>query len=110
MMSENRFRLDEEFQHLKQIRDEIRVQLNLGKREVEDKWNELDARWGELENKMVLFNRFTAQTADEVGEAVDVVMEEARDGLHDTAEDVRAAAYLLLEEMREGFKRMKAGL
>ena len=110
MMSESHFRLDEEFQHLKQIRDEIRVQLNLGKREVDDKWNELDARWGELENKMVLFKRLTAQTADEVGDAIDVVVEEARDGLDDTAEDVRAAANLLLDEIREGFKRMKAGL
>ena len=39
--------LKQEYEKLQQRRDELKVQLDLGKMEVRDKWNALDERWAE---------------------------------------------------------------
>jgi predicted nucleic acid-binding Zn-ribbon protein len=106
-MSELGFRLDQEFAKLKRRRDELRVQLDLGKKEVEDKWGSLDDQWGELESKVKLWARLTRQTADEVSDAAEEVVEEAREGLETTADEVADAAKKLVAEVREGFERLK---
>ena len=74
--------------NLKQIRDELRVQANLGKAELRDAWEGLEKRWSELEGKL-----------EATGEQV-----------REDAEEVRQAAELLIEEIREGYAHLKKRL
>ena len=84
-MSQLSDRLIDEFERLKQHRDEIRVQLDLGKKEAEASWNEVEKHWVQLEGKVKLL----------AGEA------------QDAAEDVAAAADNLVDEIKEGFNRLR---
>jgi hypothetical protein len=77
-------KLTDEYEKLKQRRDEIRVKSNLGKREVQAAWSELDVKWHELERKM-------KQVGAEAEEA---------------SKDVATAARSLIGEIREGFTRI----
>ena len=77
-----------ERENLKQMRDELRVQANLGKAELQDAWEGLEKRWSELEGKL------------------EVIGEQARED----AADVRQAAELLIGEIREGYTHLKTRL
>ena len=78
-------RMHEEFEKLKQRRDEIRVQLDLGKKDARAAWDEVEGKWQQLEGK------------------VKVLASEARDA----AGDVATAADVLMDEIREGFARLR---
>ncbi len=84
-MSELADRITAKFEKLKQKRDELQVQLDLGKMEAADAWNALDERWGEVETKV----REIEQQGQEA------------------AEDIQDAAELLLDEIREGFEKLR---
>jgi ElaB/YqjD/DUF883 family membrane-anchored ribosome-binding protein len=107
-MSELGFRLEQEFEKLKQRRDELRVQLDLGRKEVQDKWDAIDDRWGELETQVKLWGRLTTQTAEDVTDAAEAVVEDAKKGLEATADDVKDAAKELVAEVREGLERLRS--
>jgi len=81
-------RMKREVEHLKQVRDELRVQANLGKAELRDRWEGLEKRWSELEGKLSLMG----------------------DQARDDAGDVRKAADLLAKEIREGYENLKSRL
>lgn len=83
-MSIDKKRIDEMLAELKQEGEELRIKLNLAKMEARDEWQSLEAKLTKLESK-----------AKELGGA--------------TAEaslDVAAAAMLLGEEIRDGFKKI----
>ena len=84
-MSELGDRITVKFEEMKQKRDELRVQLDLGKKEAADAWHALDKRWGEVETKYHQLER---------------------EG-QDTTEGIRDATELLLDEIREGFERLR---
>jgi hypothetical protein len=84
-MTGTQSRMHEEFEKLKQRRDEIRVQLDLGKKDARAAWDEVEGKWQQLEGK------------------VKVLASEARDA----AEDVATAADVLMDEIREGFTRLR---
>lgn len=107
-MSEIGDRLEKEFEKLKQHRDELRVQLDLGKKEIQGKWSALDDRWGELETKMRLLGRITKQTAEDVSDAAEVAAGDVKEGLELTADEVKAAAKTLVAEVREGIDRLRS--
>jgi chromosome segregation ATPase len=77
-------RVQSEFETLRQRRDELRVQLDLGKMEAADAWHEAEERWERLESKVRTLARESKDAAEDVGEA----------------------AKLLLDEVREAFDRM----
>jgi hypothetical protein len=77
-------RLHEEVEKLRQRRDELRVQIDLGKMEAADVWNDAEHRWTQLEGKLRL------------------LASESRDA----AGDVREAASQLVDEVREGFAKV----
>jgi predicted nucleic acid-binding Zn-ribbon protein len=87
-MMDWRHRLDEEYMRLKQRRDELRLKIDLGKKELRSTWDELDEKWQTLEEKM-------HQVANEAREATD---------------DVSSAARALIDEIREGFSRVGRSL
>jgi len=81
-------KLNEELDDLKRIRDEIRVQIKLGKAEAKDLWDRSEEKIEELESK------------------VKAISGQAEQPL----QDVRDAAQLLLNEIRDGYKRIRKAL
>lgn len=78
-------RMKEEVNRLRQIRDELRVQLALGEAEVRDRWEAMEKRWHELEGRMKVL----------------------REASREEAEDIRSAARLLVEEIQEGYENLR---
>ncbi len=70
---------------LAQQRDELRVKAALGKAEARDEWDELEEKWDRLKGKL-------KAAGDEADEA---------------SEDVRAAASMLMEELKKGYARIR---
>jgi len=75
-------------EELKRERDEIQLKLHLGKEELEDEWEELEKKLAHLESKVKEIEK-TASAA---------------------AEDVLAAAKLLSDELRRGYKKIRKKL
>ena len=76
--------VEELVEKLKQERDELGIKLHLAKMEANEEWQELERKWSKLEAKM-----------KQVGDAA-----------AESTGDVRAAAELLGQEIKEGFKRI----
>jgi predicted nucleic acid-binding Zn-ribbon protein len=87
-MTELRETLREELDSFRELRDELRVQSELGKAELRDRVHELERRWRRLES------RFDGIRKDAKGDA----------------EDVREAVRLLARELKEGYEHVKARL
>lgn len=87
-MAELRDALKEEVDAFRELRDELRVQSQLGKAELRDRIHELERRWHRLES------RFDGIRKDAKGDA----------------EDVREAVRLLARELREGFEHVRSRL
>jgi len=79
-MSELKHRLEQEAERLKIKRDELRVQLDLGKKDLEDAWNEADEKWSKLESYLRRLKREGEDTLDEIGDAAEVLVEEIKVG------------------------------
>ena len=79
-MSELKMRLEREIEKLKTARDELRVQLDLGKKEVEDAWEEVEGKWSQLEAQLLRLKREGEDTLEEIGEAADLLMSEVKSG------------------------------
>ena len=80
--------LDYMVQALKQKRDEIRVQIHLGKQEARDEWERLEAKWFDLQSKL----RYIRQASSK------------------TAKGVLQIAQRIATEVEEGYKKMKESL
>ncbi len=65
------------------LRDEARVQANLGSMEARQEWEEAEAKW----------NHFVAQA-----------------GLHETGQNIKSALEILGEELRASYERLKKAL
>ena len=78
----------EEAEGLRRTRDELAVQAKLGVAELKDRWEILEKRWYELEGRL-------KAAADETQHDVD---------------EARAAARLLVDELREGYAHLKSHL
>ncbi len=75
-------------EELKRERDEIQLKLHLGKEELEDEWEELEKKLSHLQSK-----------TKEIEKAASAA-----------AEDVVAAARLLSEELKKGYKKIRKKL
>ena len=106
-MSDLRERLQGEFEKLKTKRDELRVQLDLGKKEAADAWDDLDHHWGEVEQKMKQLARASKDAAEDIGDAAGDVVDDARTGLRLTVDEAGKSAEKLLNEVKERFKSLR---
>jgi len=70
---------------LKKLRDELNVQLHLGKAEAKDLWQETEDKWRRLRSEL----------------------DKIDDDTGDAAKDVGAAAMLLAEEIKQGYERLR---
>ena len=64
---------------LREARDELRVQLSLGKAEARDAWHQVEQRWQHLEGKLKLLRDESRSDASEIGEAASLLLGEIRD-------------------------------
>ena len=85
MTDQTQDQLDELVETLKQRRDELSVQLHLGKAEAKDLWKETEEKWRHLRGQL--------DTVD--------------DDTGDVAKDVGAAAMLMAEEIKQGYERLR---
>lgn len=78
-------RFESELNELRRVRDELRVQMHLGKAEAEELWEKLEKR----------FHRAEAEVKKVAGRA------------EEPLQDVAEAAELLLDEIRNGYRRLR---
>lgn len=79
-MNDVKKRIDEMVNNLKQERDELQVKLQLAKMEVGDEWEKLEAKLEKLEAKARELGDATVEASKDIGAAAKVLGEEIRDG------------------------------
>jgi hypothetical protein len=72
-------RLKGEFENLRTLRDDLRVRIHLAKAEVRDQWEDLEKDWQRVEGRMKAIGDSSRESAKEVGEAAGLLVEELRD-------------------------------
>lgn len=72
--------LSQEIEGLKQMRDEVKVQLHLAKADARDAFEGVEKRWGHLEGKLKLLRQEARGDAAEIREAARLLAREIRDG------------------------------
>jgi CBS domain-containing protein len=88
IVSDLSHRFQEDLKALRRARDELRVQIHLGAAEVKDTWEHLEKKWNEVEAKA----RLVAREAEE------------------PMRDVGGAARKLLDEIRQGYAKIRKAL
>ena len=79
-MADAKKQLAEAAERLKQQRDELRVKLHLGKADAKDEWARLERQWEELKPKLEAARQEAGKTAESVGSALSVAVEELKKG------------------------------
>ena len=69
----------EEIQQLQRLRDELRVQLNLAKKEVRDRYEATEKRWHELEGRLKVIGHESREALQPVEDATKLLVDEIRD-------------------------------
>lgn len=92
-MSEEKDRLDEAFNFIKQQRDELKLKMHLGGKEAQDEWAKLEASLADLEKK---------------GQPLSGAVKEAAETGGDQVKKVATAALdLTAQELNEGYKKLR---
>lgn len=73
-------RFESEMEDLRRLRDELRVQVHLGVADAKDLWESLEHRFGELESRARRLARGAEEPLEDIGEAAQLLLEEIRDG------------------------------
>ncbi len=79
-MDDVKERIDEILNDLKQERDELKVKLHLAKLEASDEWKKLEAKLAKLEAKTKELGGATAEASRDIGAAAKLLGQEIRDG------------------------------
>lgn len=79
-MEDVKKRVDETIAELKQQAGELRVKAHLAKMEASDEWKEIEGKLAKLEAKAKELSGVTAESAKDIGAAARLLGEEIRDG------------------------------
>lgn len=79
-MTSPREELSKVVDQLKTQRDELRVRMHLAKAEARDQWEALEKRWDHLRAEMEVVGREAGRAAGDVGAAAKLVLEEIKQG------------------------------
>ena len=79
-MSDTKTQYDEEFDTLRTLRDELKVQVHLAASEARDAYDDVERKWDHAEAKLKVLGEEAAGSAEKVGEALKLVLDEIRDG------------------------------
>jgi hypothetical protein len=72
--------LKDEVSKLEQTRDELKVKIHLGAMEAQEIWEKVEKNWGHLEARIKVVGDATQESASEVEEAAKILVEEIKDG------------------------------
>lgn len=72
--------LDTARQKLQQMRDELKMKMNLAKADARDEWRELETKWNRFEARLEGVGRQTGDTADKIRADLREVADDLRQG------------------------------
>lgn len=75
-----RERIEQELEDLRAAREELRVRLHLGKLEARDQWEQLEKKWQQAEGKLKVLGDASQEVAADVGEAAGLALDELKEG------------------------------
>lgn len=75
-----RERLEKEMEDLRTTRDELRLRVHLGKMDAQAQWEQVEKQWQHAESKLKSAREAGREIAGEVGEAVNLAIEEMKQG------------------------------
>jgi SMC interacting uncharacterized protein involved in chromosome segregation len=75
-----RERLERELEDLRTTRDELRVRLHLGKMDAQEQWDQIEKQWQHVEAKLKVAGEAGREIAEDVGEAANHTVEEMKEG------------------------------
>jgi hypothetical protein len=79
-MSDTKKQFDAEFDTLRTLRDELKVQVHLAASEARDAYDDVEQKWDHAEAKLKVLGEEASDSAERVGEALQLVLDEIRDG------------------------------
>lgn len=79
-MADLKEEVNELIDNLKQVRDELKVQLHLAKEDIKDEWHEVEGNLEKLEAKAKTIGDATREAGTDVGEAAKLLAEEVKQG------------------------------
>ena len=79
-MADAKDRMLQEIDALRELRDELKLQLKLGKAEVRDRWDALEKDWQHLEGRAKVLAQASKEEAQDLGEALGLLAEQVRTG------------------------------
>ena len=82
-MSEWKERLDQELDEMRRVRDELRVKIHLGRKDAQDRWQQLERRMGELEAHARRAAQRSEAPLHELADATRHLLDELRNGYRD---------------------------
>ena len=81
MITTTEIQEQKDFDTLAMLRDELRLQVHLAKAELRDEWNQkLEPRFWELKTKLDRVEEASAETATELRSAVKLLIDELQNG------------------------------
>ena len=75
-----RDQIEEQVEELKTARDEIQVRLHLAKLEAREAWEGVEKQWEHVEGKLKVLGEATQESVEDVGKAAQLVLDEIREG------------------------------
>ncbi|MBS0151952.1 MAG: hypothetical protein JSR31_13515 [Nitrospira sp.] len=79
-MAEVTEQITKALEHFKQQRDELQVQLHLAKADAKDEWARLESQWDDIKPKLEAAREEVGKTAESVGEALSLAIDELKNG------------------------------
>lgn len=72
--------LEREREGLQKIRDELRLQMHLGKAEAKKEWSKLEGQWQQVEQELGRIGHHAQVPLEEIGRATRSLMDELKTG------------------------------
>ena len=73
-------RFEAKTQDLARMRDELRLQLHLASAETKSEWEKLEKKWQELERKYAPVKSAAVESSHDIREALELLLEELKNG------------------------------
>lgn len=74
--------MTEELSALRELRDEFRVQMELGRAEARERWERLEEDWQQLDGKLRLLRNESRGELEEIREAAQLLLQRIQEGYH----------------------------
>ena len=79
-MSKNPRELSDDYDTLRTLRDELRVQVHLAASEAKEFFEEIEHKWNHAEAELRIMGEESKESAERVGSALEVALDEIRLG------------------------------